>query len=379
MTEPENQEPLAGTFWQVDTPDQAVPGQLSLGAKRGPTLETVGPLFVERAIHVEFYPSGNVKSFGVRSDPNGRVADWDERNIHGVLDDGTPVSMVGAQGRKKRSGPATDFIQYRQEFHTNRHVILGEHVDDRTTYHSCRFRVTGPIWYTQTHGEASTSEGGRLTVTHEGDFGSFEFVPAEAMTMRDFNRRVLSPIETLASLITSNPSGNTDLDVRLGAATPWRQVHSRDESVPRGTHELLNSTHLTAERCARWIDFRRRSDALDAAAIDSSRGATIQTEVLTLAAVAEGLHRRLFAKKRKRVPGLSRRDLAYVRDAAREAALNRLRELDRTDRQPVTPADLTEFTKAMDEGLTHINDVTFKTRVADARRQCRGRDTEHCQ
>lgn len=362
MVTPETPRQSGGIFWQVDTPEIPVPGELTLGAER-PTLLIVGRLFVERSIGVEFGVNGSVTRLAVGGRPDDRVADWEPRNIHGVLDDGTLVSMVGAQGQMKRPLNIRDF-RYRQEFRTLRYVILNEHIDDHTCYHSCRFRVTGPIWYEQSRSGASTSHGGLLTVTHEGDSALFEFVPPEPMTIKDLSERVLSPTKTLASIVTSNPSGTKDFYVRLDSSSPWREVHREDASSPRGTHELLNSPHLTADRFARWIDFRTRSGALDAAAIDNGHGATIQTEVLTLAAVAEGLHRRLFDQK-KRVSALSTADVAHARRAARGAALDRLRELDRGDRECLTERDLAEFTLAMNDAFSFVNDLTFRSRMAE--------------
>ena len=148
MTAPEDSEPLAGTFWQVDTPERRVPGELALDDGRL-ALEVVGQLFVERANEVEFHPSGAIRRLAVGGNSDDHVADWRPRNIHGVLNDGTQVSMIGAQGGMKRSRSMMD-LEYRQEFRTLRHVILYEHVDDQTTYHSCRFRLTGPSGRTST-------------------------------------------------------------------------------------------------------------------------------------------------------------------------------------------------------------------------------------
>lgn len=362
MTEPDNQQCLAGTFWQVDTPERRVPGELTLEAGRL-GLEVTGQLFVERANKVEFHPSGAIRSIAVGGNADNRVADWQERTIHGVLNDGTPVSVVGAQGGMKRSKSIMD-LQYRQEFRTLRHIIVNEHVDDRTTYHSCQFRVTGPIWYTTSHDEAETSDGGRLVVTHEGDSCLFEFIPPQALTIKDLEARVLSPVRTLASIVSFNPTGKTDFGVRREAASPLREVHEEDDAVPRGRHELLDTRHLTASRFAHWIDFRGRSDALDAAAIDNQRGVAIQTQVLTLSAVAEGLHRRLF-EGQTRIPAISKVDLALTRRAARRAALDQLRSLDRADREPLTDADLTEFTAAVNQAFAFLNDLTFRARMAD--------------
>lgn len=362
MTPPEAPKQLKGTFWQVDTPDTTVPGQLSLGTD-GPSLVVAGQLFVERSNIVEFHDNGTVKRLSVGGRPHDRVADWEPRNIHGVLDDGTRVSMVGAQGGMKRPLSVVDF-RYRQEFRTLRHVILDEHVDDQTTYHSCRFRLTGPIWYTQVRHEARASDGGHLVVTHEGDSCLLEFVPPEPATIKDFGELVLSPARTLASIVTANPAGTTDFQVRLHVDCPWREVFEEDGSSPRGTNELLGSTHLTAEKFARWIDFRKRSGALDAAAVDSSHGTTIHTQVLTLAAVAEGLHRRLF-ERRKRVPALSKSEVEQARVAAGNAALDQLRGLERGERGTLSEVDLAEFACAINEALSFLNEVTFRTRMAD--------------
>jgi hypothetical protein len=97
-------------------------------------------------------------------DPEDLVADWEPRNIHGQLADGTPVSIIGAQGGKKRSTQLFD-LEYRQVFGTIRHVILA-YVDDRQTFAHCRFRLDGPNWFRYADGEAVTSDGGRLVGKH---------------------------------------------------------------------------------------------------------------------------------------------------------------------------------------------------------------------
>jgi len=256
-------------------------------------------------------------------------------------------------------------LDYRQGFTTMRHIILNEHIDDRTPFYSCRFRVTGPIWLEAEDEVAMTSDGGRLVVIRDGSECWFEFTPPEPLTIKDFGRWVLSPIATLASIITSNPADGIDLYARLRAESPWRQVHRPDESeLPRARRELLSTSHLSSERFVRWIDLRKRSGALDAAAIDDFQGVSIQTEVLTLAAVAEGLHRRIF-DGRKCVPAISTEDLAETRRAARGAALACLRDLDRSDRNPFTADDLAEFKRAMNDSFAFMNELTFRTRMAE--------------
>jgi len=86
--------------------------------------------------------------------------------------------------------------------------------------------------------------------------------------------------------------------------------------------------------------------------------------VLTLAAVAEGLHRRLCHDK-KRIPALSTGDLAQIRRGARNAALDRIAELDQSDRQPVTDGDLAELGRAINDSFVYMNGMTFQSTMAD--------------
>lgn len=361
MTTSETGQLLQGTFWQAETPDRRVPGHLTLDGR--PVLETVGQIFVERAVDVDLHPSGAVKRIAVSGDSDALVYDWQPRNIHGQLEDGTLVSMVGAQGGRRRNS-GFNIRQYQQEFRVSRHVILNEHVDEQCKFHSGKFRVVGLNWWGSQAGEASTSDGGYLRISQDEDDRWFEFTPSEPMAVRDFDRRVLSPVATLASLVTDTPAGASNLSVRLTADSPWREVRRAEEPVPTKPYDLLEPSHLRADRFARWIDFRQRSDALDAAVIDNLGGVAIQTAVLTLSAVAEGLHRRLFDEK-KRVPALSRGDLVQARRAARAAAVNRVGELDRSDREPLKPADISEFKNAMNDAFGFINEQTFRTRMTD--------------
>lgn len=112
-----NLDSLKGTFWQSNTPDHRVSGELTINGR--PTLETFRPIFDGRAVDVEWHPSGAVKRMAVSGNPDHLVADWEPRTIHGELEDGTLVSVVGAQEGRQRSTSFVD-LQYRQEFRTSR-------------------------------------------------------------------------------------------------------------------------------------------------------------------------------------------------------------------------------------------------------------------
>lgn len=352
-------ESLAGEFWQTDTPERRVSGELRLVG--GPVLETLGRLFDERAYVVDVSPRGGV-TISHSADPEDVVADWEPRNIHGVLADGTPVSVVGAQGGKKRTTQLFDW-EYRQEFGTSRHALLGVHVDEQQVYAGCRFRLDGPNWFRHNDGDAITSDGGRITAATKGAERWLEFIPNEPLTIADFDRWVLNPVETLALLVTTNPAESADLQVRLAADSPWLKVYREEQPARKGSRELLGAEHLTPERYARWIDFRRVSDGLDAAALDDLSGVAIQTTVLALASVAEGLHRRLYPAS-KRIPALSSADLRQARRAGRGAAVEAVRSADRAGRDPLNDNELAEFGGAISDAFAFVNEATFRNRMA---------------
>lgn len=351
-----------GVFWQIETPERQVPGQLELSEGAVPVLETVGRIFDERAYRITVSEHRGV-TIAHSGNPDDLVADFQPRNINGELRDGRRVSLVEAQGGADPNSFME--LQYRQKFHAQ-HAVMEEHVDGAAQrYAAFKFHVRGPGWWRRPNEEAQTDDGSRLGLLWEEDSQSFEFSPKSPLTFREVEPTVLSPITTLVSLVTDNPAAIGGLHVRLADDGPWRKVYEAEEPIGRTSHPLLNTTHLTADRFAKWIDVRKRTYGLDAAAIAVLEGVAIQTKVLTLAAVAEGLHRRLFDDEKKRVPALEPSDVKQARRAARQAALDSVREIDRSGRPPLTDADLAEFKQAINDAFSFLNEQTFRSRMTD--------------
>ncbi|MBO0881241.1 MAG: hypothetical protein J2P17_13010 [Mycobacterium sp.] len=344
----------------METPERRAPGQLELSDGATPVLETVGRIFDERAYRVTVSEHGGV-TIAHSGNPDDLVADFQPRNIHGELNDGRQVSLVEAQG----GADPNSFMghQYRQRFRALQ-AVMDERVDGAAQrYAGFKFPVRGSGWWRQPDEQAQTNDGSWLRLTWEDDSRSFEFCPASSLTFRQVDSAVLSPITTLASLATDNPTDVGDLHVRLADDGPWRKVYAPEEPIGRTSYPLLN-THLTADRFAKWIDVRKRTLGLDAAAIAVLDGMAIEAQVLTLVAGAEGLHRKLFDDK-KRVPALEQNDVTQARRAARQAALDRVREIDRSGRAPLTDADLTEFKQAINDAFSFLNERTFRSRMSD--------------
>jgi hypothetical protein len=359
---PETPARFDGVFWQIETPERQVRGVLELRDGADPVLETVGGIFDERAYRITVSEHGGV-TIAHSGNPDDLVADFLPRNINGQLSDGRRVSLVEAQG----GVDPNSFMgrQYRQRFRRVRHAVMDEHVDGAAQrYAGFKFEVRGSGWWRRPDEEAQTEDGSRLRVTWEDDSRSFEFHPASPLTFREVDPTVLSPIMTLMSLVTDNPAAIGGLHVRLADDGPWRKVYEAEDPIGRTSHPLLDTTHLTADRFAKWIGVRKRTFGLDAAAIAVLDGIAVEAQVLTLAAVAEGLHRKLFDEQ-KRVRALEPSDVKKARRAARHAALDRMREIDRSGREPLTDPDLKEFEQALNDAFASINEPTFRARMTD--------------
>ena len=346
---------VEGVFWQIETPDRRAQGGLTLAGDDLPVLVVDGLLFDERRYRHSVTPTG--MTIAVSGDPHDRVADFRPRTIHGELADGSAVSALDAQGGRRPLD-----LNFSQQFRCRR-VVVGAHVDGQQVYAATRFRLVKG-YLPLPAGEATTADGGILRilpVNRPGDKQWFEFEPAQPATSNHLDVQVVNPIITLYSLVTDNPTDQRDTEVRLDADSPWMPVYEGIRDPGRQGHDLLPTKHLTPERFARWIDLRAVSDGLDAAALDELKGAAIQTQVLNLTAIAEGLHRRLFSDsaEARRVPAVSKRICAQAREAARDAAVAVLAGDQFTD------DDRDEFGQAVSEALAHINERTFRSRMQE--------------
>lgn len=349
--------PSTGTFWQIDTPERRVPGQLLTGGDDRPTLTTDKAIFIERQISFTRTPTGRAM-IAISGDPEHHVADFQERTIHGELTDGSRVTLVQAQGGSRSLGFLLEPSQARQQFRA-RYAVIGAHVTAEQVYHAIRFQVVGPYWWGDAEDEAQCAGCGHVRMYRDNGTRWFDFTASAPTTFSDLDSGVINAVTTLTQLATMNDATDAVVQVRIETEGAWRTVDRGHQSVDGSSHPLLGTQHLTAEKFARWIDFRGKTQGLDAAVLDELPGVAIQTQVLTLGSVAEGLHRRLFGEDEKRVKGLSSKTIEKMRRLARHAALTKMTEPEFTDE------DRAEFGKAINEVFSHINEQTFRSRMND--------------
>jgi len=216
-------EQLDGTFWQIDTPQRRTAGKLLAGGDERPSLVTDKAIFTERQFSVSRTPNGHAM-IAHSSDPEDHVADFQERTIHGELADGTPVTLVHAQGGSRRLGFLLDPSEASQEFRA-RYALNGELVTPGQQYRAVRFQVVGPFWWNAAEDEGQTAEGGRLRTFRSAEGTRWiEFTGSDPMTFGEIDSGVINAVTTLTRLATNNDAVDAEVQVQLEADGPWRDV-----------------------------------------------------------------------------------------------------------------------------------------------------------
>ncbi|WP_041813244.1 HEPN domain-containing protein [Rhodococcus jostii] len=292
-TDAESQIPLEGDFWAAEAPARRRRGELTVRAQTDALLDTID-LVDMRAVTMTMFPNGETH-WTQSGDPEDVVADFSPITVHGVLDAGRDVTLVDAMGT---AGVASQSFRVR-------YVLDGAHVDGHDErFSAVRFQLDDPRWWTHLE-DGMTAQGGTvgsLSISRDGQSVWFVFELTEPMTLRECDSLVTSPALTLARLASGMDLDIGPTQLRVGPATsPWISVLTkRRSSEPirrrkQPTEVLLPSSVLGIDNFASWIDLSVAFDGLPAVVANPPKGVAIQAEALTMASVAEGLHRRLFS------------------------------------------------------------------------------------
>lgn len=312
MTSIDDKLTYKGWFWTPETQETQetqAPGKLIASSWNLPVLE------LEAAI-VD-WPSirGIVGGRVDMGDPDDIVRDAQPRTIHGRLEDGTNVTLFGAQAH----GP---------QYYRSKNLLVGGLFEgEATLFHSVRYQLDNDaLWRHLEGGHASNDFGG---VSREG--GWFVFTPAEPMTLRELGKHGLVASRSLARLALQ-PELNVGLSaVRESEESEWLTWHGQSTSVTRieayKGNWLVRPDAITLQHLADWLPVSARLDGLDAAVADQRFPAILELQGLLLSTITEGLHRRLFDEEDVRFAGLQKPDARKVRKAGREAISKAMNDL----------------------------------------------------
>ncbi len=380
---PDVSDVLVGRFGLADD-QHKVPGRLTLAKGLSPRLELDESLTPPlKELDRQEQPDGTVERTLVFAEDG---PDHESLVVHGELDDGDLVTLVDAfTSARKHTVFAPDADQNRQWLKA-RSALLGGHIGSRNeVYTRIRLQLRHlDAWAAlaasrgrsilvragqQSRSEAraspvSLADGGQLDLEQvsETEFSKgrggrigrvlwLRIVDLPPMTADDLDRRFVTPLATLLTLATDTDCPPVAVEIATGAEQPWLTVHhsglrAAAEEVRPTYKQLLPLEALGLDRVATWLGAVEKLGPLPAAvaAAVAGQGRTLETQLLELSTVAEGLHRRLFPD--------SRRLSDEQAEAARQAAKTAVEELDESVRT------------AMEGALKHLEEPSFPQRLA---------------
>ena len=372
-----------GTFWLADSPDEVISGHLIVAAGQAPRISVFGELLEQWRRVPPVDGDNQLETAFVSVD----LADQPEVTIHGDLFQlNEPVSLMHARAvdfQRRHGGRVAD--PGTQTFE-GRSALIGVHSDGPShLFSGVRVRLrhldqwAGLGRYSQLMPDSDTVE---LTHTFANrppaalaNGGTVDFdwelsVSARvsdaatitphtylrvqgtaAQTWSGFDHRVVTPLISLLTLATGHRA--SPILIELEHHGRWVQVigfRTAGQETSGGPHvsaqQMLTPYGvITLDHVARWLDSVDRLGFLPPVVAHSvaSGPSSLETEVLELCTVAEGLHSRLFPDGRS-LP----EDVAEQAKTAARHAVEFLGE---------------DAATKMTNALTHFGDVTYPTRV----------------
>lgn len=342
-----------GRFWVPTADLPAQDGTVTFDVRNGASVLLDTPITHQSAVT----RTANSVSYSGR--PEDIVRDFQPVTILGELDDQTPVTILSASAVSQPFG---------QQFRTTR-VVFGRHVvgpDQR--YVSARFRIGDSSWWRHLTADGGYARlhlesGACIAVRNDSDHVWFEYTTPSARTLSSLESRVFYSVEVLAKLAYDQPVALTELEVKQDLADEWLPVWSMRASDNDGPvqryNTLLVADDLRLTHIGRWLN---KADVLMplppvlAMWRTQSTNMSIQTRLLVLSVVAEGLHDRVF-ETRRRFPTVAKSTLRRIRRRLSRAASFEV------DTLGVERSE--ELSKSVSDALSDLDNMTYAERIKD--------------
>lgn len=345
---------MSGYFWVPEKPDARVWGAFAADGGHKPEVVLAGGLVNDSRVR----STGAGGRVFVTS-AAATVKAFQPITLHGQFDTGHAVTVVNACNYG-RDGYYFGSPHYKADY-----AVVGDrHVSGvDQLFGAMRFRFGDPYWLGHLReGKASAvdSDGSALSVETSGDGNWLVYTTAAPATLRQLKTRVVLGCLALVELALDQDFAARDTHVRINDGDPWLSVHGPEFDTPPNQFNadtLLPREELTVERFARWIPF---NDALDGLASVVARPikAPLQTQVLAVTPLVEGLHRRMPKTfEQSKFAGASPSALKRIKEAARRAARGTV-----TNRRTLDPQ---QVQVAVMSAVSHFEDVDYLQRATD--------------
>jgi hypothetical protein len=344
----------SANFWLPETPKATVRGEFKAEAGQQPEATLSAGLMDDPRVK----PWGSGHAFTASAAES--VKSFLPITVQGQLESGESVTLVNARnhGGSGHFFTGSPYCKAQYAMVGDRHVSGADQL-----FGAVRFRFGDPYWLGHLQdGDASVvdSDGSALSVETSGDGNWLVYTAATPATMMQLETRVVGGCLTLAQLALDQDFDARDMHVRIDAGDPWLSVLGPGANTPPNEFApdtLLLRDELTIERFAKWIPF---NDTLDGLASVASRpiDGLLQSEVLVVTALLEGLHRRLpNVFEQSKFPNASGSALNRIKQAARHAAKEKAESQQNLDPQQIRDAVM--------KSVSHFEDVDYLQRAAD--------------
>ena len=324
----------AGVFWMATDPDETRPGLLYLAREASSEL----------VVEPELYPAFEVTEVVVAVDGSTKSTvalskDRGPQTMHGQMTleetgESLPVSLLEAHS-----------IRWNSLKQTFRPIwsLVGGHIEPRHPFRGVRLRI--PRYGPHPPDPVALKTGGTARIDAAG--GWLELVDLPPRSYRELDRTVIRPICALLVLATGERVRPSDVELSPQPDTWWPvYTASLGDDNAGVVNALIPPLDISIVVVAAWLDRAHVLGPLPAgvASIWETELA-IETQVLILTTIAEGLHRALH-------PEALRYSLE-IGKTIQTVASNAVRNIDSNAAQ------------AVNSYLSHVYEVGYGTRLRD--------------
>jgi hypothetical protein len=345
---------VSGYFWLPEKPDATVWGAFAAEGGHKPEVVLAGGLVDDPRVR-----STGAGGRVFISSAAATMKAFQPITLRGRLDTGHAVTLVNAYNHGR------DGHYFGSPHYISDYAVLGDrHVSGvDQPFSSMRFRFGDPYWLghlRESRASAVNSEGSALSVETSDDGNWLVYTAGAPATLRQLETRVVLGCLTLAELALDQDFAARNTHVRINDGDPWLSVHGPESDTPPNEFDadtLLRREELTVERFAKWIPFNDTLDGL-ASVVARPIKAPLQTQVLVVTSLVEGLHRRMPETfEQSKFAGASPSALKRIKEAARRAA-----RVTATGRRKLDPQ---QVHVAVMNAVSRFDDVDYVQRATD--------------
>ncbi|MGX1805163.1 ApeA N-terminal domain 1-containing protein [Nocardia sp. NPDC055321] len=352
---------FAGTFSNPDEPQLSSSGLLTVhsdGSKA--ELATDSHIMTERSVSMDIAHAHETHMM-LGGSPADNISDFSPRTFFGTTEEGVELTALDARISSSRVFSMSFSEGGGQRFNC-RTIIVGSHFMPDQKITNCRYTFAGSWASHLNDKEASVPLFGGCTLKFTNAESSFvmDIECTSGALLREYESHILFSYMSLLKTATQQRLRVISMQIKSEGETKWSDVYlSRVDRVranPTRRPWIMRDEAVTADHIAKWISNSYKADSLVEGLAGLDEEAPIESQVISLTAIAEGLHRKLF-DHRVGFAGMTGDQLTEVRTAASSAGTTKFTELGGIDAE--------RMAKKIGDSLNGLNDLSYRERMIE--------------